>query len=176
MWIVLGYNMVKCDCELYRRFVNLFPLAKLPSHLKVFQLADEEVGTPRGTVLMCMYTYIPIYRPSVPQDFQMCCSNGQRQNVLQMIHDSAFLVGQCQTFWKARLFFSFACLFLMVDAWSVLERGHFRRVHALDLERGNNSNACNSVLSGSVWGQIYWADLVFQYIVAAGHRSSTPDF
>lgn len=63
--------MVKCDCELYRRFVNLFPLAKLPSHLKVFQLADEEVGTPRGTVLMCMYTYIPIHRPSVPKDFQM---------------------------------------------------------------------------------------------------------
>lgn len=27
-----------------------------------------------------------------------------------------------------------------------------------------------------VWGQIYQPDLVFQYIVAAGHRSTTFDF
>lgn len=78
-------------------------------------------------------------------------------------------------FWKATLF-SFVCLFSMVYAWSILERGLFRKVHALDLEKGNNSNACNSILSGSVWGQIYWADLVFQYFVAVGYRSSTPDF
>ena len=27
-----------------------------------------------------------------------------------------------------------------------------------------------------VWGQIYRVDLVFQYMVAAGHRSTTFDF
>lgn len=66
--------------------------------------------------------------------------------------------------------------FLICFQWLVHEAlwkgDSSRRVAALDLERGNNSNACNSVLFGSVWGQIYWTDLD---IVAAGHRSSTPD-
>lgn len=172
MWILLGYNTVKCDCELYSRSVNLFPLAKLPSHLKVFQLADEEAETPRGTVLMYMYTYI---QARVPKDFQICCSNDR-------IFYKWFVT---QLFWLANIIarilksHSFLiCLFV----FNGLCMKHFGKgtlqesVHALDLEKGNNSNACNSILSGSVWGQIYWADLVFQYFVAVGYRSSTPDF
>lgn len=171
MWILLGFNIAKRDCELYSRSVNLFPSAKLPSHLKVFQLWG------RWRSGNCTHVCVYIYKGLKYLRISKCVAAMTKVKILT--NDSWLSFSgrpmSWTAFWKSRPFFSFVCFQLLMHE-AFWKGDSFRRVHALDLERGNNSRACSSALSASVWGQIYWADLVFQYIVAAGHRSSTSDF
>lgn len=176
MWILLGFNVVKCNCELYSRSVNLFPSAKLPSHLKVFQLWGRwRSGNPkRNCTHVYVYTYTVLKYPRISK----CVA---AMTKVKIFYNRIMT----QLFWLASVMgsilnsqaFYLICLFVF-NCWCMKHfgKGTLSGVHALDLKRGNISSAHSSALSGSVWGQIYWADLVFQYTVAAGHRSPTSDF